>query len=101
MPTRQRRVELQVIEPDIVDQVDGVAIREREAHIALRSYVVRVMLTLYGVTIIGTLSLLLLAGLGIADYSDQILLALIAVFAGEIGVGAVVTIIVKNLFPTA
>jgi hypothetical protein len=100
MEVERGRVQFREETPDVI-QVDALAVQEHKQRILLRYAIVAVVLALYSVTLLGTLALLYLAGLGHVSFSEKVLLSVVAVFAGELGVGAILMQIVKNLFSSS
>ncbi len=88
------------VQRDVV-QTEELAVREREQQIVLRYVIVGVVLALYSVTLLATLALIYMAGLGKVSFTQTVLTTLVAVFGGELGVGALLVVIVKNLFPNS
>lgn len=79
---------------------DDLEIREAEQTILLRYLITGVVLTLYASTLASTISLFYLAGFGKVSFSDNVLISLSGVFVGELGVGAILMVIIKSIFPS-
>ena len=80
--------------------LNDLLIRQTEENIRLRNLLVRVLLVLYTLILAATLSLFFLSGLDILSFSENVLISLSGVLVGEVGVGAILMVIVKNIFPS-
>lgn len=83
-----------------LDEFALVEIRQAEQTILLRYLITGVVLTLYTLTLASTITLFYLAGFGEVSFSDNVLISLSGVFVGELGVGAILMVIIKSIFPS-
>ena len=84
-----------------LDTLNDIVIRQAEQTLRHRDLLVRAILVLYTLTLSAMLALFYLSGLGILLFSDNVLISLSGVVVGELGVGAMLMVIMKNIFPSA
>ena len=63
-----------------------------------REVLVWAVLCFFAFTLLATLALFYLAGIGVFFFADNVLIALAGALVGEVGVGAVLLQIVKSVF---
>ena len=77
---------------------DDLEIRQAEQTLRHRDFLIRAVIALYSLTLVATLTLFYLSGLGILSFGDNVLISLSGVVIGELGVGAILMQIVKSIF---
>ena len=91
------RTETELVEP-LWAEIADLSIRQARQNIRHREVLVWAVLGFFAFTLLATLALFYLAGVGALFFADNVLIALAGVLVGEVGVGAVMLQMVKSVF---
>ena len=91
------RPETELVEP-LWAEIADLSIRQARQTIRHREVLVWAVLGFFAFTLLATLALFYLAGVGALFFADNVLIALAGVLVGEVGVGAVMLQMVKSVF---
>ena len=91
------RPETELVDPLWAEMAD-LSIRQARQTIRHREVLVWAVLGFFAFTLLATLALFYLAGVGAFSFADNVLIALAGALVGEVGVGAVLLQMVKSVF---